>query len=152
MLMFPSVKSQSRYKRSAYVSLSSVFLRARFNPLQFFNALQGRNTISQPDASKPPSNAIKKGLYKCYTTYFQCQSATSKRETLLRLTETEHISFACLIYSDSRPHNDDFHAHSVTLSLHQLANTTNYYYNRNETPWHGSGKVTSQRHKRLRHP
>jgi len=54
MVMFSSVKSQSRYKRSAYVSLSSSFLRARFNPLQFLNALQGRyHTVSQPDVASP---------------------------------------------------------------------------------------------------
>jgi len=75
-----------------------VFLRARFNPLQLFNPLLGRNhTISLPDASMHPSNAIsplRTGLDKCYTPHFQYKSTTSKRKTLLWLTETEHISFA----------------------------------------------------------
>ena len=75
-----------------------VFLRARFNPIQFFNPLQGRNhTISLPDASMHPSNAfspLRTGLDKCYTTHFRCKSTTGRRKTLLWLTETEHISFA----------------------------------------------------------
>ena len=78
-----------------------VFLRARFNPLQFLNALQGRNhMISLPNASMHPSDAfspLRTGLDKCYTTHFQCKSTTSKRKTLLRLTETEHISFASVL-------------------------------------------------------
>ena len=77
-----------------------VFLRARSNPLQFFNALQGRNhTISQQDANmgivfKQRVRQLGTGLEKCYTPHFQCQFITSKRKTLLRLTETEHISLA----------------------------------------------------------
>jgi len=79
-----------------------VFLRARFNPLQFFNALQGRyHTMSQPDAIrivvKQRVRQLGTGLDKCYTPHFQCQSLTSKRKSLLRLTETEHISFAPVI-------------------------------------------------------
>jgi len=36
-----------------------IFLRARFKPIQFFNALQGRkHTISQPDPSMHASNAL----------------------------------------------------------------------------------------------
>ena len=64
-----------------------VFLRARFNPPQFFNALQGRNdNIRQPDASMQPSDAfspLRTGLDKCYTTQFQCKSTTSKRKIFL---------------------------------------------------------------------
>jgi len=72
-----------------------VFLRARFNPLQFLNALQGRNhTITQPDASMHPSNAYAHYEQTLTPPYFQYKSTTRKRKTLPRLTETEHISFA----------------------------------------------------------
>jgi len=78
-----------------------VFLRARFNPLQFLNPLQGRNhKINLPDASMHPSDAfspLRTGLDKCYTQHFQCKSTTRKRKTLLRLTETEHISSASVM-------------------------------------------------------
>ena len=75
------------------------FFRARFNPLQFFNAIQERyHTMRQPDAIrivvKQRVRQLGTGLDKCYTPHFQCQSLTRKRKTLLRLTETEHISFA----------------------------------------------------------
>jgi len=78
-----------------------VFLRARFNPLQFFNPLQTRNhTINLSDASMHASDAfspLRTGLDKCYPPHFQCKSTTRKRKTLLRLTETEHISFPSVV-------------------------------------------------------
>jgi len=134
------------------VSLSSSFLRARFNPLQFFNPLQGRNhKNSQPDASMHPSDAfspLRTCLDKCYTQHFQCKSTTRKRKTLLRLTETEHISLflLSLLYSNSSPHTDTFHAHK-TLNLcsnshiPQITTRTKTKLREN---------VTSQRHNRLR--
>jgi len=94
--MFSSVKSQSRYKRSAYVSLSSSFLRARFDPLQFSISLQGRYHTLASSPLLPFSfhvTPLRMGLDKCYTPHVQFQSATCKRKTSLRLTETELISF-----------------------------------------------------------
>ena len=41
---------------------------------------------------------LRTDLVECYTPYFQCQSTTIKLNTLLWLTETEHISLHFTIY------------------------------------------------------
>ena len=132
MVMFSSVKSQSRYKRSAYVSLSSLFPRARFNPLQFSNPLQGRNhKISQPDASMHPSDAFSP-LRMAFTNATQHTSNVSLLQASVKpCCDLPKLTFPllllCLLYSHSNPHNHIFHTHRVTLSLFQFATTTDYY-------------------------
>ena len=129
MLMFSSVLSQSRYKRSVVCHSVPVLLRAHFNPLQFFNSLLGRNhTISLPDVSMHPSIAfspLQTGLDKCYTTHFRCKSTTSKRKTLLRLTETEHISFAPVMSTihELQPTYNNF----TPITYYLVVPTRNYH-------------------------
>ena len=91
---------------------------------------------TRPFTRKYRVRPLRMGLDKCYTPHFQCQSATSKRKTLLRLTETEHISFVSVmpLYSNSNQ-NYTFHNHSVPLSVLQIATTTDYYLNRQVTTW-----------------
>jgi len=97
ILMFTSVKSQSRYKRSAYVSLSSSFSTCPFQYITVSQWVTGTQPHGQParrlHAPKWRVSQLRTGLDKCYTPHFHCKSTTSKRKTLLRLTETELISF-----------------------------------------------------------
>ena len=77
-----------------------VFLRARFNPL-VFQFVTGAQPREQParryHAPKRRVSPSRTGLDKCYTAHFQCKSTTRKRQTLLRLTETQQISFVPLV-------------------------------------------------------
>jgi len=74
------------------------FFMCPFQSITVFQCVTGTQPpISQPDATKHSSNAfspLRTGLDKCYLPHFQCKSTTSKCKTMLRLTETEHISFA----------------------------------------------------------
>ena len=120
-VMFPSVTSQSRHKRSAYVSLSSSFSTCPFQSITVFQCVTGTQPHEQPTrrqhAPKRRVRPLRTGLDKCYTPHFQCKSTTRKHKTLLRLTETEHISLflLSLLYWNSSPHNDTFHTHKMLL-------------------------------------
>jgi len=88
--MFPSFKSQSRYKRSFYVSFSSSFSTWPFQSMTVWNCLQGcKQTNCQQQANKLPHifflsktflsvSQLRTDIVKCYTSYFQCQYTTRK--------------------------------------------------------------------------
>ena len=92
-----------------------VFLRARFNPLQFLNALQGRNhTISQQDASMHPSDAYvhyELALTNAirHTSNVSLLQGNVKPCCDLPKQSTFPLFLLSLQYSNSSPHNDTFH-------------------------------------------
>jgi len=128
MPMFSSVKSQSWYKRSAYVSLSSSFLCARFNPLQFFSALQGHNHRSASQTL--PSTQVTRSVHYelaltnaiCHTSNVSLLQASVKPCCDLPKQNTFPLLLLCLLYS--YPHYDTFHTHSIQTLLFQIASTT----------------------------
>ena len=131
-----------------------VFLRARFNPLQFFNALQGRNhKTSQPDASMHPSDAFSP-LRMAFTNATHHTSNASLLQASLKpccdlpKQNTFPLLLLCLLYSNSSPHYNTFHTHKILLrcSFSQLPQ------NITRTERKHSGNIKSQHHKRLRHP
>jgi len=116
-----------------------VFLRARFNPLQCFNPLQGRtHKISQPDASMHPSDAfssLRTGLDKCYTQHtcnVSLLQASVKPCCDLPKQRTFPLLLLCLLYSNSSPHYNTFHTHKILVSRSNAQLSQNTY--RKETP------------------
>ena len=109
--MFSSIKSQSHYKRSFYVPFSSSATTCPFNPWQYAMRFRGATKRSAGQTLKRTQtymflvskmfltrlSPLRTDLVECYTPYFQCQSTTTKLNTLLWLTETEHISFAAVM-------------------------------------------------------
>jgi len=131
-----------------------VFLRARFNPLQFFNLLQGRyHKISQPDASMHPSDAFSP-LRMAFTNATQHTSNVSLLQASVKpccdlpKQSTFPLLLFCLLYSNTSPHYNTFHTHKILLrcSYSQLPQIIN------RTEGKHSGNIISQRQKRLRRP
>jgi hypothetical protein len=110
--MLSSIKSQSRYKRSFYVSFSSSFSSARLihdstqcvtrrqpngQPARRYHAPKHVFFVSKMFLT--PKSITNSPCLVLYT-ILQCQSATRKRNTLLWLTGTENISFAAVMSTD----------------------------------------------------
>jgi len=91
--VFSPNKSQSRYKRSAYVTQFQFF----YVPISIHYSFSMRYREATTRYARDASMPLRTGLDKCHTPHFQCKSTTSKRKTLLRLTETELIFFAPVI-------------------------------------------------------
>ena len=92
--MSSSIKSQSPYERSVYVSLTSSFSTCLFHSMSFFNALQGRNeTISQPDASMHTGIFRVENVCNAYLHYEQTLSNAIHYTSTVNLLQ-ESVNFA----------------------------------------------------------
>ena len=98
-LMCSSTISHSRHKRSFMCHSVPVSLYAFFNPLKNsnFKLIQRNKTASLTRACSQTMYFYAENVFNAYVKYEQILSTTSKCNTLLWLTVTEHIFFAPLI-------------------------------------------------------
>ena len=113
-----------------------VFLRACFNPWQFFQCVTGtqrndRVRFGITDSVVNVWTPLRTDRVKCYTLYFLCQSTTRKRKLCCDLPKqsTFHLLNLCLPYSNSSPHNNALYTHRLILSF------TDDFLCRLATPW-----------------
>ena len=140
--MFSSVKSQSRYKRSAYVSLSSSFSTCPFQSTSFSMRYTDATTrsASQSLACTQVTPLVHYELALTNATHHTCNvsllQASVKPCSDLPKQSTFPLLLLCLLYSNSSPHYNTFHTHKhylVAPTMDQRATTTDYYLNGRET-------------------
>jgi len=143
-LISSSIKSQSRYKRSFYVSLSFSFSTSLFQPMTIFS-------MRYRDAMKRSASQTLAGTQTCifrvenvcnaYLHYEQTLPNAIHYSSNVNLLQ-ESVLFAvtyrnrphflcsiCLLHSNSNPHNHALHTHRLILQF------TDYYLCRLATPW-----------------
>ena len=119
--MFSSVKSQSRYKRSAYVSLSSRFSTCPFQSITVSQGVTGTLACTQVTPSVHYEQALTNATH--HTCNVSLLQANVKPCCDLPKQSTFPLLLLCLLYSNSSPHYNTFHTHKHYL----VAPTRNYH-------------------------
>ena len=102
MVMFSSVKSQSRYKRNAYVSLSSSFSTCPFQSTIVFQSVTGTQPHEQPCQTLACTQVTRSVHYElALTNAIHHTSDVSLLQASIKpcCDLTEHISFAPVMFT-----------------------------------------------------
>jgi len=122
IIMFPSVKSQSRYKRSAYVSLSSSFSTCPFQSTTVFQSITGTQpqsacqTLACTHVTRSVHYELALTKATQHTSDVSLLQANVKPCCDLPKQSTFPLLLLCLLYSNSSPHYNTFHTYNILLS------------------------------------
>ena len=142
MHMFSSTESQSRYKRSFYVSLSSSFSTCPYQSMSFsmrYRVTTKRSASQTLECTHTCTFRVENVTHKSITNR-SCQMLYTNTSNVNLLQEkvkpccdlpkerTFPLFLLCLLHINCNSHNDALQTHRLILSLFQLTNTTDYYW------------------------